>query len=637
MRHSVDPRQISLFDSFDGVFSPLARQRLDNGWPAVFRAVLLELMPVRPLAEHFHPTHGRPTKELYSVAGLLFLQETFDWTNAEAVEAFLFRSDVQFALNLQPGVDELCDRTLERYRALFIDDDLAAQTMHDVTGRLVGLLELDITRQRLDSTHVFSNMATFGRTRLLGVTVKRFLTQVKRHDPAAHDALPEPLRTRYAPSVGKLFSGKKQSPEQKAKTLLQVAEDVRDLIGRFADDKSMTARTSYQALVRVFAEHCEIVEDKLVVRPKSTGASMQNPSDPDATYDGHKGQGHKLQIAETCGDNEVQLIVGAIPQTAAEHDANAVAPMLGQLKEQGLLPESLLADTAYGSDENVVLAADMGVELVSPVSGPTGEGKPAETTPAGPETTPTTPTTPAMEPLSIDDFAIDERTGKVESCPSGRIPLKVIRDEATGTTTIEMNPHDCGACKFFGACPMEKTKGGEFKMSHTDKDRRLDERRREQQTEPFKERYAKRSGLESTNSGLKRRLGLGQLRVRGRKAVAHALRLRVAGWNMLQSARSKALMAKIRAILAGRGLLGRLCAPKTNPTPNHPPRQWPGKSKSFSPALSMWLLARDMLTQSREHATRCVTTQEPHRVTTQEPHRVSGGGCFPVAERGLKG
>ena len=58
--------------------------------------------------------------------------------------------------------------------------------------------------------------------------------------------------------------------------------------------------------------------------------------------------------------------------------------MLGQLKEQGFPPESMLADTAFGSDENVELAAAMGVELVSPVSGSTGEGKTAEATSAGP-------------------------------------------------------------------------------------------------------------------------------------------------------------------------------------------------------------------------------------------------------------
>ncbi len=36
---------------------------------------------------------------------------------------------------------------------------------------------------------------------------------------------------------------------------------------------------------------------------------MQNPSDPVATYDGHKGPGYQTQIAETCHlENEVQLI-----------------------------------------------------------------------------------------------------------------------------------------------------------------------------------------------------------------------------------------------------------------------------------------------------------------------------------------
>jgi len=571
MRHSVDPRQISLFDSFAGVFSPLARQQLDNGWPAIFRAVLLELMPAKPLGEHFHPANGRPTKELYSVAGLLFLQETFDWTNPQAVEAFLFRTDVQFALNLRPGVDELCERTLERHRKLFIDDDLAARAMHEVTGRLVELLELDITRQRLDSTHVFSNMACFGRTRLLGVTVKRFLTQVKRHAPESYDALPEELRSRYATSVGKLFSQKKQSPGERAKTLQQVAEDVRDLIERFADDASMTGRSSYQALARAFADHCEIVADKVQVRPKASGRSMQNPSDPDATYDGHKGQGYKLQISETCGVGEVQLIVGALPGTAADHDANALEPMLGQLQEQGRLPESMLADTAYGSDENVRLAEASGVELVSPVAGPTGEAKVEE--PAA--------TDESMPPLSIDDFAIDERTGEVNACPSGKIPLRVLCDAETGTTTIEMHPDDCQACPFFEACPMER-KGTRYETSHTDKQRRLEERRREQQTEPFRERYAKRSGMESTNSGLKRRLGLGELRVRGIKAVAHALYARVAGWNMLQAVRSAGLMTKIRAILAGRGLLGRFWARQSPRSRNHPARQASRPTKTTS-------------------------------------------------------
>ena len=61
-------------------------------------------------------------------------------------------------------------------------------------------------------------------------------------------------------------------------------------------------------------------------------------------------------------------------------------------------------------------------------------------------------------------------------------------------------------------------------------------RRREQATEVFRERYRRRSGIEGTNSGLKRRLGLGRLRVRGRPRVFQAIYLKVAGWNILRAA-----------------------------------------------------------------------------------------------------
>jgi len=84
--------------------------------------------------------------------------------------------------------------------------------------------------------------------------------------------------------------------------------------------------------------------------------------------------------------------------------------MVEQLQEEELLPESMLADTAYGSDGNVPFAEAMDVELVSPVAGPKGEEK-AE------ETSPTADAVPALEPWSIDDLAIDERTGE--------LPLKV--------------------------------------------------------------------------------------------------------------------------------------------------------------------------------------------------------------------
>ena len=92
-------------------------------------------MPVSELARHFSPNLGAPTKELFAMAGLVFLADFFDWSLQDAVEAYIFRVDVQYALNLEPGV-AVSSRTIERYQKLFRDDELAARVFHDVTSRL---------------------------------------------------------------------------------------------------------------------------------------------------------------------------------------------------------------------------------------------------------------------------------------------------------------------------------------------------------------------------------------------------------------------------------------------------------------------------------------------------------------------
>ena len=196
-------------------------------------------------------------------------------------------------------------------------------------------------------------MASFGRTKLMAVAIKRFLTQLQRHAPDAYDALPEGLRQRYEPSQARLFADAKD-PDARARCRQQAAEDLHFVIDRFADRGDLTNRSTYKALITIFAQQCAWTGDKVVVKAKTGGDCMQNPSDPDATYDAHKGPGYQVQIAETCvPENEVQLITAALPQTACVSDAQAVTPMLDQLEEAGRFPEELLADTLDTGDENV--------------------------------------------------------------------------------------------------------------------------------------------------------------------------------------------------------------------------------------------------------------------------------------------
>jgi hypothetical protein len=515
MRRIVNPRQGHLFDRYKPALTAANQQWLEENWPGVFRHVILELMPVEVLQEHFHPTLGRPTRELYSMAGLLLLREWMNWTKEQAVDMYRFHFGVHYALNLEPEGQDLSVRTLERYQGYFEQDELGQLVMHLVTTCLVQVLGTRIDQQRLDSTHVFSDMAQLGRTGLLGVALKRFLTQVQRHDPAAYAALPEALRQRYAPSEHQLFGAVGKDRQSRRLLRQQVAEDLYHMLRLFADQPAHAGRPSYRAMDRIFHEQCEVQEEKGTVKDKTGSTVMQNPSDPDATYYGHKGPGYQAQLCETCSpQNDAQLITCVLPQTAAEPDGAAVAPVLAELKASQLLPGELQVDTQYPDDENVQLAESYGVELVGPVPG----------------------AAPAQRPddLTIDDFVIDEQTEQVTCCPDGHTPVRSVHDLATGKTHTTMPAHVCGPCVFRHQCPVQERPEG-YHLEHTAKQRRMAARRREQETEVFRERYRRRSGIESTNSGLKRRTGLGRLRVRGRPRVFQAIYLKVTGWNILRA------------------------------------------------------------------------------------------------------
>ena len=207
--------------------------------------------------------------------------------------------------------------------------------------------------------------------------------------------------------------------------------------------------------------------------------------------------------------------------------------MLEQLQKNGFTPEEMLADGAYGSDANVQEAASRGVELQSPVKGKSGAENEYD--------------------LNIDDFGVDEQTEQVRCCPAGHSPVSSVRNPQTGEVRTVMEARECLNCSFSSECPVKNIKGT-FVLRHTAKSRRIAARRREQDTNAFRENYRLRSGGESVNSGLKRKTGFGQLRRRGMGAVRMSVFLKAAGWNIF---RAFSIMRK-RKIAFWRPVLGRI-------------------------------------------------------------------------------
>ena len=264
MIRKTNPRQKRLFDPYQGLITPAGLKIIAEGWQGLFRHVLLEKMPVKQLAKNFSSFAGASTKELYSMAGLVFLSDFFGWTGPEAIDNFQFRIDLKYALNVDPGYD-ISLRSLERYQQHFREDGLGADVFAIVTGTLAEHLEIDVARQRLDSTHVFSHMATFGRTRLLAVAIKRFLTQLQRHAKDDYQALPDDFRSRYAVSESRLFADSK-TPESRGKSRRQAAEDLHFLIARFENREEIANRSTFKNMVTIFHQQCEMKLLKCLTR-----------------------------------------------------------------------------------------------------------------------------------------------------------------------------------------------------------------------------------------------------------------------------------------------------------------------------------------------------------------------------------
>ena len=134
-------------------------------------------------------------------------------------------------------------------------------------------------------------------------------------------------------------------------------------------------------LERVLNESCivTVTEGNKTVElktPKEIASNcLQNPSDPDAGYDAHKGSGYQAQIMETYQtvkekNNPVpDLITYVEVEPANIHDTHTVIPALNATSKRNCCPDELVCDSHYGSDENVQEAANQGVEVISPISG----------------------------------------------------------------------------------------------------------------------------------------------------------------------------------------------------------------------------------------------------------------------------
>ncbi len=538
---------------------PEKAERLRRSWAEPFRERILPLIDEEVFRDAFSETTGRPNKSVRLMLGLHILKEWNDLTDEQVLEELEFNLLWQYALGVTAEEAHTCQKSLHNFRVLLMECDRAREEFERVTRALAEADGLSLGRQRLDSTHVMSNIAVLTRLGLLVETVTHFLKELRREAPEELARLDGGYGRRYLEREG-YFSDAKR--EQARRRLPVVATDIYALVRAFELNKKVSAMAAYRLLERVFDEQCEVVggDDEggddgggcsgggglrvKVSDPKEVGSdSLQSPHDPDATY-GHKGKGYEVQVTESCGeDNPYQVVTATMVNGAHESDQKAVEPMLDRLEQSEMKPEVLEADTAYGSGENIVESAKRGVELHAPVQNP--DAPPAKDHFAEPVTDDYAPAVPheteqassaapqsseVDKALGLEMFVFNATYHELLGCAAGHAPAS--QHVADGQIFATFSAEHCGSCPQRSRCPTRLLSSGDRQLRRSPARIATEVRQAEQQTAAFKEQYRTRSGIESTNHEGKGRHGLGHLRIRRRPRVELAATLKFLALNV---------------------------------------------------------------------------------------------------------
>jgi hypothetical protein len=318
---------------------------------------------------------GRPNFSVARMLGLCLLQEFNNLSDQQALDTFSFDVRWRYALDISNDGDYLSRRSLVEFRRRLAAKDpemkLVRNVFDTVRNQALKKLGLSTNDQRLDSTHIISNIRTRGRLSLFSNTITIFL---KSLDGVQFSRVPKLIQQWHTTESEGWFG---LGPADQRAKLQDLAEYMYELIMLFKHDNEVIGSEPYQLLNRLFNEQCELINNSIskeesskiqVKKNPEGGETLQSPYDPDATY-GHKGTGYSVQITETCNNTlKTEIITDYEVHGAARSDIGKALSVIERLDDAGLKPKTLFADGGYPSVPSAQKITEQEIEFMAPVN-----------------------------------------------------------------------------------------------------------------------------------------------------------------------------------------------------------------------------------------------------------------------------
>jgi len=447
-----------------------------------------------------------------------FAQRYHNYSDREMEEAILYHLHLKRFLGVPVSFNGFDHSTLGLDRDRMGSELFDACHHHILSQALAKeLWGKEGDRWLMDSFHTYANIAKVGAYRLIQQGILRIVQHIKRTYPKLYTFL---LADCGLKSFLKRLSDRTPEKDRlvlfsrlvvEAYSLLHwlEGERVQPLFRAWEKPKQQLRCIEFQAILyRILQENTKPVdpnktegneEESLKYRELT---KKEKPQDCiRSAYDPEVRSGYKSKFQKFTGDKiqvlesrEHGLILNTEPIPGNEWDGNRLVPMVNKIiNYHGVIPEQVIADTAYGTGENRQKLKEMQTLLVAPLqkyTNPTGL-------------------------LENDWFVYDTQLDEV-TCPQGYSASKKVRNNPSQGYQFKFEAKDCNACPLFEQCTTN-VKGRTVFIS--DYYEIMEQGKSFNQTEAGKSALRARYDVERTNHEAANHHGLRKPKTRGRESL----------------------------------------------------------------------------------------------------------------------
>jgi len=328
----------------------------------------------------------------------------------------------------------------------------------------------------MDSLMISSSCKKLSRLEIIYSTVARFIKVIDKN------ILPE----RFKPYLEEghyndtIYRSRDKDLNSKIKRVLK---DGSKLYFLYRKDKEISKTEEFKLLSRMLKEQTR--KGKIKPSKEIAPDSLQNPTDPDATY---RKKGKKKHIGYTANivekfDDKNRMITGYDLQKNTYSDQKFAKDTIKKLEDT-----TLIIDGAYHSEDIDKKARARGITMIP--TNLVGGGK----------------------NNNCDKFEIEEKEHLVKKCPYGHKPITSKFKE--GSYRAHFDKKHCNNCPFRKDCPVTEQKKSYF-LRVSEKTLHRSRLITKMGTSEYWELAKKRAGIEGIPSVLRRRYKIDHLPVRG--------------------------------------------------------------------------------------------------------------------------